>query len=170
MSCEQFENLLPLYAEGELDQEERCGVDEHVASCGACRESLAFYQELETSLASLRDLRPSPARTAALASERLGLRRRWDLREAFASLPALASAGFIALGIVLYIFRGPVENFFARMGAGASSGYSRVVTDWTQGAVQLSGGGEWVLLSVLSGVFALVMLAGSWMVLRFVKR
>jgi len=170
VSCDKFEELLPLYADGELDQEGRRRVDEHVASCGACRDSLAFYQELETSLASLHDLRPSPARTAALVSERLGLRRRWNLRGVFSGVPALASAGFIALGIVLYIFRGPVENFFARMGAGASSGYSHAVTDWTQGAVQLSGGGEWMLLSVLSGVFALVMLAGSWIVLRFVKR
>ena len=170
MSCEKFADVLPLYAEGELASEERHRVDEHVASCETCREALAFYQELETSLTSLRDLQPSPVRTAALVTERLGLHRRWNLRGAFAGTPALASAGFIVLGVVLYVFRGTVAEFFARMAAGASIGYSRAVMDWTQGSVRLSGSHEWVLLSIVAGVFALVMLVGSWMVLRFVKK
>lgn len=170
MSCEKFEDLLPLYVEGDLPAEERSRVDEHVASCARCRESLSFYSELETSLSSLRDLRPSPARTAVAVSERLGLRPRRNPRGVFVNVPALVSAGFIVLGIVLYDFRNIVADFFTRVGVGASNGYSRAVTDLTQGAVQMSGGGEWVLITIFAGVFALVMLVGSWMVLRFVRR
>jgi predicted anti-sigma-YlaC factor YlaD len=170
VSCEKFEDLLPLYVEGDLPAEERNHVDEHVASCARCRESLAFYSELETSLSSLRDLRPSPVRTAAAVSERLGLRPRRHARRSFVNVPAIVSAGFIVIGIVLYDFRNIVEDFFARVGVGASNGYSRAVTDLTQGAAQVSGGSEWVLLTIFAGVFALVMLVGSWMVLRFVKR
>lgn len=170
MSCEKFEDLLPLYAEGDLSAQERRRVDEHVASCARCRESLAFFSELETSLSSLRELRPSPGRTAASVSERLGLRPRRYARRSFVNVPAIASAGFIVLGLVLYDLRSLVAEFFVRMGVGASNGYSRAVTDLTQGAVRASGGSEWVLIGVYAGVFALVMLTGSWMVLRFVRR
>jgi anti-sigma factor RsiW len=170
VSCEKIEELLPLYVEGDLPAEERSRVDEHVASCARCRESLAFYSELETSLASLSGLRPSPARTAAAVGARLGLRPRRYARRSFVNVPALVSAGFIVLGLVLYDFRNFVAEFFTRMGVGASNGYSRAVTDLTQGAALVSGGSEWVLITILAGVFALVMLIGSWMVLRFVKR
>lgn len=170
MSCDKFEDLLPLYIEGDLPAEERSRVDEHLAACAGCRESLAFYSELETSLSALRDLRPSPSRTAVAVTERLGLRPRRYARKTFVNVPAMVSAGFIVLGIVLYDFRSFVADFFARVGVGASNGYSRAVTDFTQGAAQVSGGSEWALLSILAGVFALVMLVGSWMVLRFVKR
>jgi anti-sigma factor RsiW len=170
VSCEKFEELLPLYVEGDLPEEERSRVDEHVASCARCRESLAFYTELETSLTSLRDLQPSPVRTAAAVSDRLGLRQLRRARRSFVNVPAVVSAGFIVLGIVLYNFRNIVADFFARVGVGASNGYSRAVTDLTQGAAQVSGGGEWVLITIFAGIFALVMLVGSWMVLRFVRR
>jgi predicted anti-sigma-YlaC factor YlaD len=170
VSCEKFEDLLPLYVEGDLPAEERSRVDEHVASCARCRESLAFYSELETSLTSLRSLRPSHVRTAAAVSDRLGLRPRRRARRSFVNVPAIVSAGVIVLGIVLYDFRNIVADFFARVGVGASNGYSRAVTDLTQGAAQVSGGSEWVLITIFAGVFALVMLVGSWMVLRFVRR
>jgi predicted anti-sigma-YlaC factor YlaD len=170
VSCEKFEDLLPLYVEGDLPAEERSRVDEHISSCARCRESLAFYSELETSLASLRDLRPSPVRTAAAVSERLGLRPRRHARRSFVNVPAIVSAGFIVLGVVLYDIRDLVASFFTQVGVGASNGYSRAVTDLTQGAVQMSGGSEWVLITIFAGVFALVMLVGSWMVLRFVRR
>ncbi|MBP2681256.1 MAG: putative zinc-finger [Candidatus Krumholzibacteriota bacterium] len=170
MSCEKFEDRLPLYVEGDLSAEERSRVDDHLGSCARCRESLAFYRELETSLSSLRELRPSPARTAAAVSERLGLRPRRHARRSFVNVPAMVSAGFIVLGLVLYDFRNFVAEFFNRMGVGASNGYSRAVTDLTQGAALVSGGSEWVLITILAGVFALVMLTGSWMVLRFLRR
>jgi predicted anti-sigma-YlaC factor YlaD len=178
MSCEKFEDLFPLYLEGELAGEERRRVDEHVASCPSCRESLAFYGELETALVSRRDLRPSPARAAAAVTARLGLRRRWTLLDAWVGVPAVASAGFILLGLVLFVFRGPVTVFFTGVaehilglfGEQFSTGLSRAVEAWTSGIGRIAGlGNEWVLLSIYAGLFALIMLTGSWMVLKFVR-
>lgn len=178
MSCEKFEDLLPLYVDGELAGGERRRVDEHLAACELCRESLAFYRELETALVSRRDLRPSPARAAAAVTARFGLRRRWRPLDAWIGVPAVASAGFILLGVVLFVYRGPVSVFFTGVaerilglfGEQFSTGLSRAVEAWTRGIGQIAGlGNEWVLLSIYAGLFALIMLTGSWMVLKFVR-
>ncbi len=178
MSCDAFDDLLPLYAEGELGADERKRVDEHVAACASCRESLSFYRELESSLVSRESLRPSPAKAAAAVTARLGLRKRSRTLDAHVGVPALASAGFILLGIVLFVFRGAVARFFTDA-AGRSVGLpgpefsndvSRAVEGWTRGVGQIAGlGNEWVLLSVYAGILALVLLTGSWMVLKFVR-
>jgi len=178
MSCDAFEDLLPLYVEGELAGDERRRVDEHLAVCESCRESLAFYRELETALVSRESLRPSPAQTAAVVTARLGLRKRWRPLDAYVGVPTMASAGFILLGIVLFVFRGAAARFFTdvagktvgRPGPEFSSDVTRAVEGWTRGIGQIAGlGNEWVLLSVYAGILALVLLTGSWMVLKFVR-
>ena len=79
MSCKNFEELLPAYAEGELSVEERSRVDSHVQDCESCRESLAFFERLEDDLAARRDLRPSDAAAAGRIVGNVGIRkeRRW---------------------------------------------------------------------------------------------
>jgi predicted anti-sigma-YlaC factor YlaD len=47
MNCEKFEELLPLYAEDALSGGDLRTVEDHLAACGACRASLALYEELE---------------------------------------------------------------------------------------------------------------------------
>lgn len=173
MSCERIEELLSRYVEGDLSGGERREVDEHVASCEACRSSLHVYQELEASLVSLRDGRPSPARAAAAVSGRLGLRSRVGLRWTRPWIPALTGAAFIGVGTAWFVLRGAISSVFARIDAGSSTFYSHAVSEMTagmaSGVARFAGTGEWVLLSVYLGIFALVMLAGSWMVLRFVR-
>ncbi|MCK4774751.1 MAG: zf-HC2 domain-containing protein, partial [Candidatus Krumholzibacteria bacterium] len=51
MSCKHVEELLPAYAEGDLAAEERSRVDTHLRECDSCRESLAFFVQLEADLA-----------------------------------------------------------------------------------------------------------------------
>jgi anti-sigma factor RsiW len=169
MSCEKFEELLPLYVEGELAGEDRHRLDDHLAVCGACRESLALYREIESFLVSHRELRPSAARTGAAVMDRLRLGRERQPLFGRLGVPGLVSFALIAAGVALYFVRGGVVDFFARRSEQLSVGYSHVFMEWTQGLVRATGGSEWVLLSVYLGVFALVMLAGSWMVLRFVR-
>lgn len=41
MNCEIVRDLLPLYHDGVCSQESRAAVEEHLASCGACRRLLA---------------------------------------------------------------------------------------------------------------------------------
>ncbi len=173
MSCESIEKLLPLYVEGDLSSGERREVDEHVASCESCCSSLRFYEELEASLLSLGDARPSPARAAAAVSGSLGLRSRAGFRWTWPGVPALTGAAFIVLGIALYVLRGAIPSIFARFDVGTSTVYSRAMSEvasgMASGVTRIAGTGEWVLLSVYLGIFALVMFAGSWMVLRFVR-
>ncbi|RME44671.1 MAG: anti-sigma factor, partial [Chloroflexi bacterium] len=44
MNCEHILELIPGYALGALDVEERMLVDEHLAQCSECRAELASYQ------------------------------------------------------------------------------------------------------------------------------
>jgi anti-sigma factor RsiW len=178
MSCDAFEELLPLYVGGELGTEERKRIDEPLAACASCRESIAFYRELETSLVSRGNLRPSSAQAAAAVTARLGFRTRRRPIDAYVGVPALASAGFILLGIVLFAFRGAVARLLAEAagrtvglpGPEFSNDVSRAVEGWTRDVGQIAGlGNEWVLLSVYAGFLALVLLTGSWMVLKFVR-
>jgi hypothetical protein len=69
----------------------------------------------------------------------------------------------------MLLFRGAVADFFAQFGGRFAVGYSHVATEGTQGLLRAAGGSEWVLLSAYLGLFALIMLTGSWMVLRFVR-
>ena len=71
-----------------------------------------FTASSRRSLVSRRVLRPSPARAAAAVSGRLALRRRWRPLDSYVGVPALASAGFLLLGIVLFVYRGAVASFF----------------------------------------------------------
>ncbi len=169
MSCETFEELLLLYVEDELSGEDRHRVDEHLGVCEACRESLAVYHELERSLVSRRELRPPSVWTAAAVIERLRLGRQRRPLLGWIGTPGLASIALVAAGVMLYFVRGTITDFFARIGEWASVGYSRLAAEWTQGLVQAAGGSEWVLLAVYLGVFAVIMLTGSWMVLKFVR-
>lgn len=169
MSCDKMEQLLLLYAEGALSESDRRRVDDHVAVCGACREALAGYRELESLLVSRRVLRPQAARTARTVAERLGVRRRRRPLVGWIGLPGLASAGSLIVGIVSYLYRDAVAEFFGRVAQQLTSGQSRIAGEMAQGLVQAAGGSEWVLLAVYLGVFATIMLAGSWVVLRFVR-
>jgi anti-sigma factor RsiW len=169
MSCEKFEELLARYAGGDLATDERRVVDEHLAACESCRESLTFYEALEGSLVSLRDERPSPARAAVAVSGRLGLLARPAYRPRWLSLPTVAGAALIALGLVLGFLLTNVSDLLTTVGEGASAGYSRAISELSAGLTRFAGSGEWVLLSVYLGIFALVMLTGSWMVLKFVR-
>ena len=169
MSCEKIEELLSLYVEDALSVEERRRVDDHLAVCGSCRESLVSYRALESSLVSRRELRPPAGRTAAAVIERLRPRRYHRPVVGWIGAPGLTSAAFLLASVVLFVFRASIADFFERIGHQLGSGYSHLIAEWTQGVVRAAGGSEWVLLAVYLGVFAFIMLAGSWMVLRLVR-
>ena len=57
MKCEECSELLDLYINGELSDEERQEVDAHLSSCQQCREELAFAKKLQKELSSM----PKPA-------------------------------------------------------------------------------------------------------------
>jgi hypothetical protein len=49
-SHDETQMLLPWYATGALDPEDRRQVDAHLATCATCREDLAFEKRLKTAL------------------------------------------------------------------------------------------------------------------------
>lgn len=79
MNCQEVRELLPLYAEGELDEGQRAAVAQHLASCGECRWRLALQQRLPRLLARLPT--PEPALEANVArrveTAMAGGRRPW---------------------------------------------------------------------------------------------
>lgn len=171
MTCDKFEDLLPFYAEGDIGDDDRLRVDEHLKGCASCRESLAFFEDLETALISRSEIRPPARRTVAEVTERLGLgsRRRW-YSVSWAGVPALAGFALALVGVILLFVRIPIPEMPAFANNDLFLGFTALVEKWTLEAAQLgSGGDEWVLLTVYSTLFAMILFAGSWMVLRFVR-
>lgn len=52
-SCRDFENLLTLFAGGELEVEQTAQVTAHLETCMACREKVAAYKKLTSHLSTL---------------------------------------------------------------------------------------------------------------------
>ena len=50
MNCAEMENKLGSYLDGELSGTDRTGVEEHVASCGECRQVLEGLQSQDRNL------------------------------------------------------------------------------------------------------------------------
>ncbi|UCG52755.1 MAG: zf-HC2 domain-containing protein [Candidatus Latescibacterota bacterium] len=169
MNCNDLENLLPVYLEGDLPGDAKVRVDEHLERCADCRKALDFYRELESSLVERRVLRPSPGRVAARVAERLGIRARRPAFNTWVGVPGILSAALILFGVVMLFIRNPVKEFFVRYEDGLSIRLSPKLGEWVTQISQIGGGGDWVLLTVYGGVFALIMLTGSWMVLKFVR-
>ncbi len=129
MTCRhELAELLPLYAAGTLADDERRALDAHLAGCAACREELAFWQQvgaavtaedralpapspalLEGALARARRKRPSP-----LALARGPFARAWALLAAQVPLVRrelwTASALVMAVGYLAAILQGGSQS------------------------------------------------------------
>ncbi len=55
MDCEEIRELLPLYAGGDLEGEEREAVEAHVNVCAACARELDLFREARAALTGLSD-------------------------------------------------------------------------------------------------------------------
>ncbi len=61
MSCDEFEPMLSAYVDGELAAEDRDRIEEHLAGCEACRQSLAELKAVQEDLAMIKFREPSDA-------------------------------------------------------------------------------------------------------------
>jgi len=52
MYCDQIQERLSTYMDGEIGQDVRAQIDEHLASCGSCREALARLRQVDAFLGS----------------------------------------------------------------------------------------------------------------------
>ena len=100
MKCQECEELLHPYLDGEMDAAQRAAVDEHLKSCDDCRQSLEHLQMLQRAL-QMPELRYT-------ASDTLRHRLQTKLREAdagarrpaFPRLGVAAAAAMIAVALV----------------------------------------------------------------------
>lgn len=105
MSTHLREEEFVSYLDARLSPAERTRLDEHLAACAACRTQLDEFRGLMGLLGEWKAVEPSPefdaALRARLAEEAPG-RTRWGwFRPAYAAA-ALALAGMIAVGVVLW--------------------------------------------------------------------
>lgn len=74
MSCEQARDLLGPLLEGDLPDEARLALEEHLAGCGECRETLETLRMVSDALPSFAGLEPPPQLASDLAASPC---RRW---------------------------------------------------------------------------------------------
>jgi len=104
MNCEDLEELLSAYTDGELVGTQRDFIEEHLASCADCEATLADYTEVRKQLLSLRAIPAIPDIKQATMSKIKGViapakLRRW-MRPALVGIPIIA---ILATVLPLYL-------------------------------------------------------------------
>ena len=61
MNCEDYGPMLTAYVDGELSDEDRRRLDEHLAGCQRCRDQLAEWTALQEELAMIKFTEPTDA-------------------------------------------------------------------------------------------------------------
>lgn len=95
--CETIRDFLPLYAGGELEENERVASEAHLSMCAGCARELDRYREDLSCLAALRDGEPPPGALKAIAA---GVRAELFPRRAVALFDAvLRYAAVLGVGL-----------------------------------------------------------------------
>ncbi len=131
---ERLEELLPLYAAGQLDKQERAEVEGHLAGCAECQADYAVWMEVSTAISTASRATVAPPVLAERALERIHARpplqsafmRAWQLLQAQAPLvqhelwPACAAVMALGVAVALLAEKEGVIRFIAPMVAAAS--------------------------------------------------
>lgn len=131
---ERFEGLLPLYATGQLDKQERAELEGHLAGCAECQADYAMWAEVSSAISATSRAAIAPPSLAGRALERIHARpplqsaflRAWHLLQAQALLvqhelwPACAAVMAIGVAVALLADKEGVIRFIAPMVAAAS--------------------------------------------------
>ncbi|MDA8218521.1 MAG: YCF48-related protein [Dehalococcoidales bacterium] len=100
MNCKQVRELLPLYADGDLDEDRRDAVARHLAGCEECRRRLAVDRELTVKLSQL----PAHAATVAVPPTlRQGVMRKIERGERWQPLWRAANMMGNATALVVWL-------------------------------------------------------------------
>lgn len=160
MNCRHIEELLPRYLENDLSADDRRGIDEHVASCARCRQSLETFRELEESLGELAASVPSWKAAEAGLARRFGMRPRRSIAAVLESPPFVAGLSFVALGVVLFVRGKLILGAMQSLGPRSSialDDFARTISGWFAAAA----GVDVTLLLVIYGLLTLGLLYWS---------
>ena len=105
MECNNIEELLPLYIDGELSAEDAAAVSSHLAGCDECLKSLETYRALESSLSTMPDLLPDPRTVAANVSGSLGLENRTSVAAIFRRMSLVWAFAVTTAALILLVSR-----------------------------------------------------------------
>lgn len=103
MTCREYEPLLALYVEGDLDDHE---VDRHLTECVGCR---ALLEDLRSSQTLLKELSAEAVDTALLNAVRAGVLAKTRPRRVWPWVAACAAA-MVALVLTLIPARAPIPG------------------------------------------------------------
>jgi anti-sigma factor RsiW len=104
MTCNDVRSVILAFADGRLDQLRRRAVEEHLASCGGCRDAVAEQSDVARVLAAAPET-PAPAWLAERINARLDEASGWyglaDWRWLAVRVAPVAGALLIAAGIAV---------------------------------------------------------------------
>jgi hypothetical protein len=119
-----FEELLPLYAAGQLDRRERADIENHLAICAECQAELEIWAAVSKEIVTSNRALAAPPTITTRALEQIhapgGLNvawlRTWQLLRAQAFLTQReiwpASAAVMALGVIVALLSNHVEAVY----------------------------------------------------------
>jgi hypothetical protein len=120
----RFEELLPLYAAGQLDNVVRAEVETHLAACAECHADLELWRAVSTEIGASNRLLIAPASLVDCALERvrtpygfnLACLRAWQLLHAQTFLVQRemwpACAAVMALGVIIALLSNHIEAIY----------------------------------------------------------
>lgn len=163
MNEKHFEELLPAYLEGDLDEATRAQVEAALAGSAELRASLDAYRSLDDALVMRREMVPPaaqfltwlPGRAAAPAHAYSRMHRFID---AVLSWPALAALGFVVLGMWSYWNQSAIATFFNE-GRVDTSGFDSSMTTINHGFNALLAALSRSDMNVMIGIYGLVTIA-----------
>jgi len=170
MNCDRIEELIPRYLDGDLGEGERRMIDDHLASCAYCRESLETFTALEESLGRLTETVPAWKTAEARLSRSLGLERRRSFAPLVFNAPFIAGLSFIAFGIVLFVNGDAIFPALQFLGSRLAASLGALTQDLSRLLGEAAGLNPTALISIY-GLLTISLLWGTRiLVLRFGKR
>src|ERR1041384_545756 len=111
MNCEQIQDDLSAYVDGELPPARKPEIHAHVAGCPACQRRVAELEKLASGVAAMPQLQPAPRfladvrRKIQAESEPRTSWIDWLFRPVWLKVPIEALAVIIVAGFVLVLVR-----------------------------------------------------------------
>jgi hypothetical protein len=168
MDPEQLEELLPAYLDGALNAEQTDRVRTWLEGSAEARRALEEFRQLDILLESRHDLVP-PAAPFARAVRTTPLHTRVRrVMDAVFSFQGISALLVVLVGIMLFIYRQPITNWFNR--TPDLPGSDGLGLEWLNSVLlQFSGAGIWAMTAVYAGLTLLILGSSGAMLMRYLR-